>query len=167
MPLSRRVTTAWYCSAHESPIRRTSAPCERAQSGGMLPPWRNELACVWPKCDSRTARSALDRSEATAMPSGANSSSSQPWAMARLDAVGTGQRVYQSAVTGGADDGHGWSGLLGSGMGSGSAERERARTRGMTSAPKRRASASSGWNWSIRSSMPAAWNAAIRSATWS
>ena len=131
----------------------------------MFPPWRNELACVWPKCDSRTARSALDRSEATAMPSGANSSSSQPWAIARLDAVGTGQRVYQSSVTGGADTDMG-EGLLGSGRDQ-AGERERARTRGMTSAAKRLASASSGWNWSIRSSMPAAWNAAIRSATWS
>ena len=80
-------------------MRRTSLPRERVQIGGMFPPWRNESACVWSKCDSRTDGSPLARSEATVIPSGANSSSSQPWLIARLDAVGTGQRVYQSSAT--------------------------------------------------------------------
>ncbi len=70
MPLSGSATIAWYCSAHESPISRTSVPRERVQIGGMLPPWRNELACVWSKCDSRTGRSALARSERDGDPVG-------------------------------------------------------------------------------------------------
>lgn len=39
------------------------------------------------------------------------------------------------------------------------------RTRGMTSSAKRCISASNGWNWSMNSSMPAAWNSRIRAAT--
>ena len=40
-------------------MRRTSAPRERVQIGGMLPPWRKELACRWSKCDSRTLRYSI------------------------------------------------------------------------------------------------------------
>ena len=75
-----------------------SAGCCRP--GGTTPP-----ACGRSATRARRGRRST-RSEATAIPSGANSSSSQPCAMARLDAVGTGQRVYQSSATAGSGQGH-------------------------------------------------------------
>ncbi len=123
---------------------------------------------MWLKCDSRTASSLLDRSDATFTASRANSSSSQPWAMARLEAVGTGQRVYHSSLTVRAGEVRLDRGIVRRGCrGQAAADSARSRTRGMTSVPKRTTSASSGWNCNMNSSMPAAENAAIRSATWS
>ena len=41
------------------------------------------------------------------------------------------------------------------------------RKSGMILSANRSSSASSGWNWSMNSSMPASWNASMRSITWS
>ena len=78
MPEPASAITAWYSSVHEIATSAVLPPRERVQIGGMLPPWRNESAWLWSMWDSRTPRSAEARSEATAMPSGSKSASSQP-----------------------------------------------------------------------------------------